>query len=856
MTAALAPSALKLQRETFELSRSLEFFSERELTAQIGHPRHFWPAALLKELLDNALDACENAGIAPVIVVELQDDALIVTDNGPGLPLATLEKSLDYTVRVSDKTGYVSPSRGQQGNALKTLWAAPFVATGTGIITVETATYRREVRVTLDRIAQVPVLELIDTGPSDVKTGTKITVHWSDIASSFQSGYAPSFYSVVFALTDFNPHCTLITLAAGIKQTFPATEPYWRHWRPDRPTSSHWYTPERCRALVALLLNAEQRGGRARSVNEFIRDFHGLSGTARAKAVAQAANLTGTMLHDLVAGGDVDMSRLACLLAAMQAESRPVKPEALGTLGQSHCAIQLARYGASPDSIEYRRAQGTTDGLPYGIEVAFGVKRDSDHPRTLRVGINCSPTLDQPFSALTEALSDARCTSSDPVMLLVHLACPLVQFVDRGKARAMLPEAIDEAMKRLVKLATARFTQAKRKADSEDRMTARHLEELRNANTLRPMTVKAAAWQVMEPAYLKASSGGTLPANARQIMYAARPLIIELTGKASPWSDSAAFTQRLLPDYIDEHSEQCSGWDVVFDDRGHFTEPHTGRTIGIGTLAVRDYIRRWHGEISDPRPNAAFDTALGTTGPALRYRFALFVEKEGFNPLLERARIAERYDLALLSTKGMSVTAARQLVERLSEEGVTTLVLHDFDKSGFTIAHTLQNDTRRYRFRNTPKVIDLGLRLADVEAMNLDSEVVDYGGKDPRPGLIERGATPDEAAYLVTGRKDGRWIGRRVELNAMDAHQFVVWLEAKLQAHGVTKFVPDEDATLKAAWRRAWRINALNRVIAEATKALPEPPEPPAGLGARVRATLERSPALRWDEALLLDKPR
>ena len=55
------------QRETFELSRLMEFFSEKELTAQIGFSKPDWPVALLKELLDNALDACESANIAPAI---------------------------------------------------------------------------------------------------------------------------------------------------------------------------------------------------------------------------------------------------------------------------------------------------------------------------------------------------------------------------------------------------------------------------------------------------------------------------------------------------------------------------------------------------------------------------------------------------------------------------------------------------------------------------------------------------------------------------------------------------------------------------------------------------------------------
>ena len=102
-----AATPIILQRETFELSRALEFFSEKELTASIGFSRPDWPVALFKELLDNALDAAESANIAPVIHAELGNDVLVVSDNGPGLPLAVLEKSLNYAVRVSDKTGYV-----------------------------------------------------------------------------------------------------------------------------------------------------------------------------------------------------------------------------------------------------------------------------------------------------------------------------------------------------------------------------------------------------------------------------------------------------------------------------------------------------------------------------------------------------------------------------------------------------------------------------------------------------------------------------------------------------------------------------------------------------------------------------
>ena len=90
--------------------------------------------------------------------------------------------------------------------------------------------------------------------------------------------------------------------------------------------------------------------------------------------------------------------------------------------------------------------------------------------------------------------------------------------------------------------------------------------------------------------------------------------------------------------------------------------------VGLGTLSVRNYIAQWsrrvpNGEaISVGRPEI-------TSGPINRYRNVLFVEKEGFESLFQRADLRERLDIAVMSTKGMSVIAARQLVEELSAVG-------------------------------------------------------------------------------------------------------------------------------------------------------------------------------------------
>ena len=117
-----------LERQSFSMSRELEYFTERELSMQLGEGKAGWPIMLVKELVDNALDACESKGIPPEIQVTVEPDAFTVSDNGPGLPVSVLRDSLNYQVRISDKAHYVSPSRGQLGNALKCVWAGPFVA--------------------------------------------------------------------------------------------------------------------------------------------------------------------------------------------------------------------------------------------------------------------------------------------------------------------------------------------------------------------------------------------------------------------------------------------------------------------------------------------------------------------------------------------------------------------------------------------------------------------------------------------------------------------------------------------------------------------------------------------------------
>ena len=425
----------KLDRTTFEIARELEFFSEKELQMQIGHGRELWPVALLKELIDNALDACETAEVVPEIEVKVESDAFSVRDNGPGLQAETLIRSLDYLKRVSDKTFYVSPTRGQLGNALKVVWATPFVADGEhGRVEVWSLGKHHTVDVAVDRLAQRPVMNHSMEEDSFVKNGTLIKVHWPGLACSTEGEENHDFYKSAWGLVEryaaFNPHGTF---RFG-EMAFVATDPKWMKWNPTDPTSPHWYTPETLRDLIAAYISQERSGGRVKTVREFVSEFRGFSGSAKQKQVT--GELKGSSLHDLVKDGDLDGTLVEKLLEAMKKTSNPPKPTALGIIGQKHLQEWMVRYaGVSEESFKYAKRLGS-DGLPHILEVAFGIHESEG--RRIVTGLNWSPTLVLPMEKLDHLLQEMRIDEHDPVTVIVHIARPRFEFVDRGKTRVQL----------------------------------------------------------------------------------------------------------------------------------------------------------------------------------------------------------------------------------------------------------------------------------------------------------------------------------------------------------------------------------------------------------------------------------
>jgi DNA topoisomerase VI subunit B len=444
----------------------MEFCNRRELVNQTGHDVWQWALVVGKELTDNALDEAEEAGVAPVINIEVCGNKIVVTDNGRGIPASTVESVLNYSIRVSSREAYVSPTRGAQGNALKTVLPMGYVLNerlgeeASGETTIEAHGLSHHIRFAVDHIRQEPKI-LHTTTPSTMTSGTTITVelpacrydgYETDVVQSSEA----SFLRLVESYAWLNPHLTIrATWNGEVKVDIKASNPSWIKWLPSWPTSPHWYDKSRFRRYMAAhIANRESI-----TVREFISEFCGMSSTAKQKAVLLETGASHVSLHDYFGRNKANNENIAKLLAALKKHTQPVRPARLGVIGKEHYCRMMKLAGGDPKTFTYNRIYGETDGVPRVIEFAFAIHREglvagAGPSRKLITGVNWSPGINNPFrqvgrggDGLEAILANVRANTSQPVIAVLHLACPRVAYTDRGKSAIVVegdPEVNDE----------------------------------------------------------------------------------------------------------------------------------------------------------------------------------------------------------------------------------------------------------------------------------------------------------------------------------------------------------------------------------------------------------------------------
>jgi DNA topoisomerase VI subunit B len=457
----IAKAATKrLTRVPFKVSRLMEFCNRRELVNQTGHDVWEWPLVALKELVDNALDASEEAEIAPVILITVKGNTVIITDNGPGIPANTIEGILDYAVRVSSREAYASPTRGAQGNALKTIMPMAYVLNerhgeeASGKTIIETNGIAHHIAFAVDHIKQEPKIGYT-TKPSRVVTGTRVTVQFPnydryDLLESARE----RFLQLAESYAWLNPHLTLrVSWNGESKINIKASNPTWNKWLPSWPTSAHWYDKSRFRRYMAAhIANRDSI-----TVREFISEFRGMTATAKQKLVLAETGAAHVSLHNYFGRHKVNIGNVAKLLASIQKHSNPVKAADLGVIGKDHLFRMIEQVGGDSKTFTYNRTIGETNGLPHLIEFGFGVHRDGltvgarAPSAKIITGVNWSPGINNPFRQLGRGgvgldaiLTEVRANTSQPVIAALHLACPRVAYTDRGKSAIVVEGNVED----------------------------------------------------------------------------------------------------------------------------------------------------------------------------------------------------------------------------------------------------------------------------------------------------------------------------------------------------------------------------------------------------------------------------
>jgi hypothetical protein len=170
----------------------------------------------------------------------------------------------------------------------------------------------------------------------------------------------------------------------------------------------------------------------------------------------------------------------------------------------------------------------------------------------------------------------------------------------------------------------------------------------------------------------------------------------------------------------------------------------------------------------------------------------------------------------LMSSKGFSTRAARDLVDKLAEhdEPVTIFCVQDADASGTMIYQTFQEATRARSARKI-KIVNLGLEPWGAIAMGLEVETVEQGKRRKpvadyvreREDLAPDGDTWED--WLQT---------HRIELNAMTTPDFIEWLDEKMADYSGKLIPPAEVLEKELAERIEMRVRATitERILREA----------------------------------------
>ena len=425
----------------------------------------------VKEAVDNALDACEEARILPDIVVKItkldnKKDILQleVEDNGPGIPRASIEKVFGQLL-FGSRFHAIRQSRGQQGIGITGVVMYSQLTTGDPTH-VESKIAKEATAVSVDIGLDTRKNKAIKSNQDRIDWGEK--AHGLKVKTKMKAKYQRGRQSVwqYLRMTSIvNPHADILFIDPD------GEKHHWQRVTERLPGRVEAIKPHPNGIELGQLQRLCSESSESRMTTFLRRTFSGVSGRA-AKELCEVSEL-----EEKLKPKTLNPQQVRALLEAFQGErllkGKPVKLLNPPTSCLSPIEELLIKKGLSKtiDSkfvTTMTRAPSVTQGNPFQVEVGliFGEGMAADKPVEILRFANRVPLMYQQGGCLlTKAIESVdwrqygldqaggRGVPKGPAAILVHLASTNVQFTSEAKEALSDNETVmEEARKAMLEM--------------------------------------------------------------------------------------------------------------------------------------------------------------------------------------------------------------------------------------------------------------------------------------------------------------------------------------------------------------------------------------------------------------------
>tara|TARA_B100000161_G_scaffold254409_1_gene215700 strand:+ start:1197 stop:3260 length:2064 start_codon:yes stop_codon:yes gene_type:complete len=425
----------------------------------------------VKEAVDNALDACEEARILPDIVVKItkldnKKDILQleVEDNGPGIPRASIEKVFGQLL-FGSRFHAIRQSRGQQGIGITGVVMYSQLTTGDPTH-VESKIAKEATAVSVDIGLDTRKNKAIKSNQDRIDWGEK--AHGLKVKTKMKAKYQRGRQSVwqYLRMTSIvNPHADILFIDPD------GEKHHWQRVTERLPGRVEAIKPHPNGIELGQLQRLCSESSESRMTTFLRRTFSGVSGRA-AKELCEVSEL-----EEKLKPKSLNPQQVRALLEAFQGErllkGKPVKLLNPPTSCLSPIEELLIKKGLSKtiDSkfvTTMTRVPSVTQGNPFQVEVGliFGDGMAADKPVEILRFANRVPLMYQQGGCLlTKAIESVdwrqygldqaggRGVPKGPAAILVHLASTNVQFTSEAKEALSDNETVmEEARKAMLEM--------------------------------------------------------------------------------------------------------------------------------------------------------------------------------------------------------------------------------------------------------------------------------------------------------------------------------------------------------------------------------------------------------------------